>query len=140
MRMNLARRPEPRKRDLERLIFEATKPVVKRQRRTGVGRIEQDERIIVCGIVSQYNSTSKPTTRESTYGVMSLVRLVGQNLVMRRFQVGHRMFGPEHMRDPKEKTLRWIEEGKLQAVMGELLPDLVIGSAVVTVEGVLNLW
>ncbi|KAK0823275.1 hypothetical protein LTR73_008649 [Friedmanniomyces endolithicus] len=69
----------------------------------------QDGRIIVCGMVSQYNSTYKSTTSESTYGVKNLFQLVG-----------HRDFGPKHMKDHEEKTLRWIEEGKLQAVMSEV--------------------
>ncbi|KAK0834325.1 hypothetical protein LTR03_014387 [Friedmanniomyces endolithicus] len=80
----------------------------------------QDGRIIVCGMISQYNSTYKSTTSESTYGVKNLFQLVGQNLEMRGFQVGHRDFGPKHMRDHEEKTLRWIEERKLQAVMSEV--------------------
>ncbi|KAK0951709.1 hypothetical protein LTR91_024835 [Friedmanniomyces endolithicus] len=37
----------------------------------------QDGRIIVCGMVSQYNSTYKSTTSESTYGVKNLFQLVG---------------------------------------------------------------
>ncbi|KAF2163118.1 hypothetical protein M409DRAFT_68738 [Zasmidium cellare ATCC 36951] len=77
-------------------------------------------RIIVCGMLSQYDSTSSTDTSQSSYGVKNLFRLFSQGLTMRGFQVGMRDFGPKYEEDFERDMGFWIGEGKIKAVVSEV--------------------
>lgn len=78
-------------------------------------------RIIICGMVSQYNSTSSENTSEGEYGVKNLFQLVSKALTMRGFQVGMKDFGPKYEAEFEENMQQWIREGTVKPIMSEAL-------------------
>jgi NADPH-dependent curcumin reductase CurA len=76
-------------------------------------------RIVICGMVSQYSSTSSQDTSEGQYGVKNLFQFVSKGLTMRGFQVGMKDFGPKYEAEFEEDMLRWLREGKIKAIMSE---------------------
>ena len=83
--------------------------------------MRKNGRIVVCGMVSQYNSTAEGSTSEGAYGVKNLFQLVSQGLTMRGFQVGDKDFGPKWVDEHESRVGKWIEEGKLKVVMSEMV-------------------
>ena len=84
-----------------------------------LGWMKKDGRIVICGMVSQYNSTSSSSTSESEFGVKNLFQFVSQGLTMRGFQVSQKDFGPKYSARHQEQMVQWIEEGKVKVVMSE---------------------
>lgn len=77
-------------------------------------------RIIVCGMVSQYNSTSSSNTSKGEHGVKNLFQLVSQGLTMRGFQVGMEEFGPKHENNFETDMMEWIHDAKIKTIMSEV--------------------
>lgn len=88
---------------------------------TALKHMRKNGRIVVCGMVSQYNSTAEGNTSEGGYGVKNLFQLVSQSLTMRGFQVGDRDFGPKWAEEHESRVGKWIEEGSLKVVMSEMV-------------------
>ena len=84
-----------------------------------LGWMKKDGRIVICGMISQYNSTSSSSTSESEFGVKNLFQFVSQGLMMRGFQVSQMDFGPKYSARHQEQMVQWIEEGKVKVVMSE---------------------
>ncbi|KAI4099784.1 MAG: hypothetical protein LQ339_005806 [Xanthoria mediterranea] len=68
-------------------------------------------RIVVCGMVSQYNVESP----EQRYGVKNLIQVVGKRLKMRGFIVGDPDMGPKYAVDHKRNVSQWIHDGTFKA-------------------------
>lgn len=79
-----------------------------------------DDRIIACGMVSQYNSTGSESTSAGAFGVKNLFQFVSKGLTMRGFQVSNRDFGPKYEAEFENAMAQWIEEGKFKPVISEV--------------------
>lgn len=82
--------------------------------------MRKDGRIVICGMVSQYNSSSSSNTSKGEHGVKNLFQLVSQGLTMRGFQVGMKHFGPKYEEDFESNMMKWIQDGKVKVVMSEV--------------------
>ncbi|KAK3618058.1 hypothetical protein LTR56_024891 [Elasticomyces elasticus] len=85
-----------------------------------LAHMRQDGRVVVCGMVSQYSSTSARTTSQGSHGVKNLFQLVSRNLTMRGFQVGNEDFGRKYMARHEEQVMKWVVEGHLKPVVSEM--------------------
>ena len=88
---------------------------------TALKHMRKNGRIVVCGMVSQYNSTAEGSTSEGQYGVKNLFQLVSQGLTMRGFQVGDKDLGPKWVDKHESRVRKWIEEGSMKVVMSEMV-------------------
>ncbi|KAF2666833.1 NAD(P)-binding protein [Microthyrium microscopicum] len=66
-------------------------------------------RIIVCGMISQYNV--KP---EEAYPIRNLAMVIGKRLIMQGFLVGDPNMGPKYGKDFNEKLAQWISDGSIK--------------------------
>lgn len=84
------------------------------QLEAAIGQMNKGGRIVVCGMVSQYN---KPPNQR--YGIKNLFQFVGQGLTMRGFLVGDLL--PEWGARHREDVLRWLGEGSLHVNIDETM-------------------
>jgi NADPH-dependent curcumin reductase CurA len=66
-------------------------------------------RIIVCGMISEYN---KPDTEK--YGVKNLFQVIAKRLTMRGFIVGDKNMGPAYMEERNKNVAKWLSEGSFK--------------------------
>ena len=78
-------------------------------------------RIVICGMISQYNSTSSHETGEGDYGVKHLFQFVSKGLTMKGFQVGMTDFGPKYEGDFEKTVQLCIEQGAIKPVMSGIV-------------------
>ncbi|KAK7520502.1 uncharacterized protein IWZ02DRAFT_266090 [Phyllosticta citriasiana] len=69
-------------------------------------------RIIACGMISQYNLTP-----EERYGVKNLFHVVSKRITMRGFIVMDADMGPLHAKAHQENVQKWIHEGTFKTKM-----------------------
>jgi NADPH-dependent curcumin reductase CurA len=63
-------------------------------------------------MISQYNL--KP---EESYGVRTLMNVVGKRLLIEGFIVGDENFGPKYFKEHMENVSKWIADGSIHAKM-----------------------
>ncbi|PWY95818.1 oxidoreductase [Aspergillus sclerotioniger CBS 115572] len=73
-------------------------------------RMNTGGRIVVCGMISQYNL--KP---EDRYGIRNLNLVVTKRIHMQGFIVGDANFGPKYDKERDEKVLAWLRDGSIIA-------------------------
>ncbi|KAK4096779.1 NAD(P)-binding protein [Parathielavia hyrcaniae] len=66
-------------------------------------------RIVVCGMISQYNLPP-----QEKYGVKNLFLITSKRLTMRGFIVGDPDFGPKYTKDHQEKLSKWLADGSVK--------------------------
>jgi len=72
--------------------------------------MNQNGRIIVCGMISDYNKAP-----EERYGIKNLMQLISQRLTVRGFLVGDKDFGPKYEKERTEKVSEWLADGSFKA-------------------------
>ncbi|CAL5866903.1 uncharacterized protein PFLUO_LOCUS1114 [Penicillium psychrofluorescens] len=68
-------------------------------------------RVVVCGMISQYNSAPYPIT--------NIANVLTKRLVMRGFIVGDENMGPLYAKEHQEKVQKWIKDGSFKALTYE---------------------
>ena len=86
------------------------------QLEAAIDRMNKGGRIIISGMVSQYN---KPAAER--YGVRNLFQFVSQGSTMQGFQVGDKEFGPKWREEHRGVVGKWLETGQVKAVMSEVI-------------------
>jgi NADPH-dependent curcumin reductase CurA len=71
-------------------------------------------RIIICGMISQYNLPP-----EDQYKVGNLTQFIGKRLSMRGFIVGDSIMGPRYTKEHQENVAKWIKDGSFKVLMDE---------------------
>lgn len=69
-------------------------------------------RVVVCGLISQYNTTS-------AYPIKNIHNVLVKRLVMRGFIVGDAGMGDRYTTKHQENVQKWIKEGSFKALMHE---------------------
>lgn len=82
------------------------------QLEAAIDKMNKNGRIVVCGMVSQYNKSSA-----DRYGVKNLFQFVAQGLTMRGFLVGDLL--PIWEAKHREDIMKWLEEDSLRAEIEE---------------------
>jgi NADPH-dependent curcumin reductase CurA len=78
------------------------------QLEAAIDKMNKGGRIVVCGMVSQYNITP-----QERYGIKNLFQFVGQGLTMRGFLVGDLL--PRWKEKHRDDIAKWLEEGSIHA-------------------------
>lgn len=68
-------------------------------------------RVVVCGLISQYNSAPYPITNLQT--------LVIKRITMRGFIVGDPDMGPIYTKEHQERVQKWIKDGSFKVLIDE---------------------
>lgn len=68
-------------------------------------------RVVVCGLISQYNTAPYPIT--------NIQNVLVKRLTMRGFIVGDKGMGPEYAREHQKNVQKWIKEGSFKALTHE---------------------
>ncbi|KAJ5819201.1 hypothetical protein N7474_004792 [Penicillium riverlandense] len=68
-------------------------------------------RVVVCGMISQYNSAPYPIT--------NIANVLTKRLDMRGFIVGDANMGPLYAKEHQEKVQKWIKDGSFKALTHE---------------------
>ncbi|KAJ5625066.1 hypothetical protein N7510_001375 [Penicillium lagena] len=68
-------------------------------------------RVVVCGMISQYNSAPYPIT--------NIANVLTKRLDMRGFIVGDANMGPLYAKEHQEKVQKWIKDGSFKALTYE---------------------
>lgn len=85
-----------------------------RQLEAAINHMNKYGRIIVCGMVSEYNIPV-----EERYGIKNLMRFVGQGITMRGFLVGDRDMQPKWDAECRRQITQWLDQGDFPVVMSE---------------------
>ena len=72
------------------------------------------DRVVVCGMISQYNLPP-----DQLYGVKNILNFVSKRLTMRGFIVGDPGFGDKWANEHTERVSAWIKDGSLKVVTSE---------------------
>ena len=69
-------------------------------------------RIVVCGMISQYNATEP-------FGICNLTHVVTKRLTIRGFIVTDANMGPKYAKEHQERVGQWIKEGTFKVLLDE---------------------
>ena len=76
-----------------------------------LGAMNNFGRIIVCGMISQYNVANA----EEVYGIKNITNVISKRLKMQGFIVGDPDFGPKYAEEHQKNVAKWISEGTFKA-------------------------
>jgi len=75
-----------------------------------IDHINDHGRIIVCGMISQYNATEP-------YAITNLMQVVAKRIKMQGFIVGDANMGPLYAEEHQKNVQKWIHDGSFKAKM-----------------------